>query len=64
MKFEILYKELVEQLKSGRNEDGFWSGHLASSALSTAVAVVALKFNKHSSDQDIVVRGLDWLIAN
>ena len=64
MKFEILYNELVEQLKCERNEYGFWSGHLASSALSTAVAIVALKINKHSTDQDIIEAGLHWLIAN
>ncbi len=64
MKFEILYNELVEQLKCERNEEGFWSGHLTSSALSTAVAIVALKINKHSTDQDIIEAGLDWLIVN
>ena len=64
MKFEDLYEELVEQLRAERNKDGFWSGHLASSALSTAVAIVALKINKRSTDQDIIAAGLHWLIVN
>ena len=64
MKFEILYRELVEQLKVGRNTDGFWSGYLASSALATAVSVVALKMKDDSADHEIIAKGLDWLLLN
>jgi len=64
MKFEILYSELVEQLRAERNADGFWSGHLASSALATAVAMVAVKINKDSADHDIIAKGLDWLTGH
>ena len=64
MKFEILYRELVEQLRVGRNADGFWSGYLASSALATAVAIVALKMKEDSADHEIIAKGLDWLLLN
>lgn len=64
MKFEILYRELVEQLRVGRNADGFWSGYLASSALATAVSVVALKMKDDSADYEIIAKGLDWLLLN
>ena len=64
MKFEILYRELVEQLRVGRNADGFWSGYLASSALATSVAIVALKMKEDSADHEIIAKGLDWLLLN
>ena len=41
-----------------------WTGELAASALSTAVAVVALHRAGNLSDQQLVQDGLAWLVAN
>ncbi len=46
------------------NGDGFWSGRLSSSALATAVSVVALKINADNSDNQYVINGLNWLLAH
>ena len=59
---EFRYDELVNLLKSERNEAGFWSGKLSSSALGTAVSIVALKINGDISDNPLVLNGLDWLL--
>jgi prenyltransferase beta subunit len=60
--FENQYNNLVRLLKSERNDAGFWSGLLSSSALGTAVAIVALKIHGDSADDKLVVKGLDWLL--
>ena len=59
---ENQYNNLVTLFKSERNDTGFWSGRLASSALGTAVAIVALKINGDLSDNKSVVNGLEWLL--
>ena len=54
----------LEQLRSGlRREfrDGHWTGELASSALATAVAVVALHRAGNLQDRGLVASGLRWL---
>ena len=52
-------ERLVERLLNARNEQGHWTGELASSALSTATATVALSM---AGDHDhLVSGGLDWL---
>ena len=56
------YINLVRLLKSERNDEGFWSGRLSSSALATAVAIVTLKLNGNKSDNSLVVKGLNWLL--
>ena len=56
------YNKLVELLKSERNDRGFWSGKLSSSALATAVSIVAFKINGEATDELLIVNGLDWLI--
>ena len=61
---ENQYHKLVGLLKAELNPQGFWSGKLSSSALGTAVAIVALKINREDSDQNLIVNGLDWLIKN
>lgn len=61
-RLENIFEELVPQLKSQQNEEGFWSGHLASSALATAVAMVALKINNEKPDNDLILNGLDWIL--
>jgi len=61
---ENQFDHLVGLLKSERNDAGFWSGRLSSSALGTAVAIVALKINDDKSDIQSIVSGLDWLLNN
>lgn len=64
--------EARAELLARRDETGAWRGHLASSALATAVAVVALVLvERERPDEDsgddlreIVRRGLDWLARN
>lgn len=41
--------------------NGYWTGKLSSSALSTAVAIVALKIADDNSDNELVTRGFNWL---
>jgi len=59
---ENQYNNLVGLLKSERNDAGFWSGKLSSSALGTAVAIVALKINNNKSDNRLITNGLYWLL--
>ncbi len=59
---EDQYNNLVGLLKSERNDAGFWSGRLSSSALGTAVAIVALKINASKYDNQLIISGLDWLL--
>jgi len=61
---ENQYDNLVRLLKAEQNDAGFWSGRLSSSALGTAVAIVALKINDNKSDAQLIIKGLDWLLDN
>jgi len=61
---ENQFDNLVRLLKSERNDAGFWSGRLSSSALGTAVAIVALKINGDSNDRQLITTGLNWLLAH
>ena len=58
------YNAFVELLRSERNEAGFWNGKLSSSALGTAVAIVALKMNESNLYNELVTSGLDWILAH
>lgn len=51
-------------LLAQRNAEGFWDGHLASSALSTATAVAALALVGSAEDHDQRSRGVAWLLAH
>lgn len=51
-------------LLSLRNAAGHWEGELASSALSTATAVVALHGVDAVRHQDLIQAGAHWLIVN
>jgi hypothetical protein len=62
MSLEKRYQYLTGLLKSERNGAGFWRGRLASSALGTAVAIVALKLHGDESDARRILNGLDWLL--
>jgi squalene cyclase len=56
------YNKLVKLLRSEQNDAGFWSGKLSSSALATAVSIVALKLNGDNRDNQFVINGLEWLL--
>ncbi len=51
-------------MPSSLNEQGFWDGELSSSALATAVSVVALKLGNANLCHDPFSRGMHWLAAN
>jgi squalene-hopene/tetraprenyl-beta-curcumene cyclase len=58
--FQILCSRLIKE----QNSDKFWSGMLSSSALSTAVAIVALKINGNNNENEQIRKGYNWLSAN
>lgn len=58
------YFELREKLLSKRNQEGFWTGRLSTSALSTAVAIVALKLADNEPDRTLIDAGFNWLCRN
>lgn len=58
------YEELCERLIEERNKNGFWTGELSVSALSTAVAIVALKINGKVEDIPSIEKGFTWLCEN
>jgi squalene cyclase len=58
------YQTLCSQLLVEQNSDGFWSGRLSSSALSTAVSIVALKTCPGNKHEDLIDKGLKWLYDN
>lgn len=57
----------VETLLAARNSDGYWTGELSSSALSTATAITALSIVQRESGialQSAIDHGLRWLAAH
>ena len=55
---------LTSQLIREQNSESFWTGHLASSALSTAVALVVLKMDPKQTNEERIQNGLKWLHSN
>jgi squalene-hopene/tetraprenyl-beta-curcumene cyclase len=60
------YQTALAALLAERNSDGYWTGELSSSALSTATAVCALALidqnsRLHQNHQELISRGLKWL---
>src|SRR5262245_39361088 len=57
---------LSRRLLECRNASGVWEGRLASSALSTATAIVALTLYERSqrAHGPLVRSGIEWLLAN
>jgi len=58
---------LTRRLFESRNPSGFWEGYLASSALSTATATIALiqsDRTRRTSYGRLISSGLNWMIAN
>lgn len=58
------YYELAEKLISEQNHDGYWNGELSDSALSTAVAIVALRIAGFKNDEWRIEAGYSWLRNN
>jgi prenyltransferase beta subunit len=58
------YIELCSILSGELNEKGFWSGELSSSALSTAIAIVALKITGKNVNERRIALGYKWLAEN
>jgi squalene-hopene/tetraprenyl-beta-curcumene cyclase len=58
------YTNLVNLLIQEKNSEGFWTGQLSSSALSTAVAIVALKINRNQDDEEQIKLGYNWLCTH
>lgn len=60
-----LFREKVaEKLLSERNSSGSWEGELSSSALSTAVATIALFHYSSEENKSQINSALDWLVEN
>ena len=55
---------VANQLAAEINDNGFWTGHLSSSALSTAVAIVAFKIKDPKRFDIRIKAGLNWLIES
>ncbi len=68
--FHETLRNARQRLLAERNEHGWWTGELSSSALSTATAVVALTLAarngcdaaQHTRVQPLIDRGIRWLI--
>ncbi|MBP8960089.1 MAG: squalene--hopene cyclase [Bacteroidales bacterium] len=58
------YISLRNRLMAERNPEGFWTGRLATSALSTAVAIVCLKIADKETDRERIASGFNWLCRN
>jgi squalene-hopene/tetraprenyl-beta-curcumene cyclase len=58
------YQQLSTELKASMNPQGFWTGKLSTSALSTAVAIVALKLSNNENDKERIQNGFSWLCQN
>ncbi len=56
--------QLCDGLLSNMVGGSHWEGHLSSSALSTAVAVVALAQCDRTAHATLITHGLEWLVAH
>lgn len=63
-KLEQFRETVINRLLSERNDSGSWEGELSSSALSTAVATVALYQCDSEKFKIDICSGLDWLVNN
>ncbi|MHC4132578.1 MAG: prenyltransferase/squalene oxidase repeat-containing protein [Planctomycetota bacterium] len=57
-------EELRGHLLETRTIEGYWRGHLSSSALSTATAVFALGMVNKNEYKSLIQQGLNWLCDN
>jgi hypothetical protein len=58
------YLDLLQRLIAEMNPEGYWAGRLSTSALSTAVAITALKLTDSEVDTNKIRNGLEWLYNN
>jgi squalene cyclase len=58
------YHTLIDLLLKEQNDEGFWTGRLSSSALATAVAIVALKIKGSYDFGEKIFKGLGWLLKH
>src|SRR5438128_10447398 len=62
------YQTALAALLAERNADGYWTGELSSSALSTATAISALalvqKQTGDGSHDQLIAGGLKWLASH
>ena len=58
------FDELCTLLLRKRNNEGFWSGRLSSSALGVSVAITALHFYDFTENGAEIASGLNWLSQN
>lgn len=61
---ENTIQQTQQRLLKSRSPQGFWKGHLSSSALSTATAVFALAMVDEKKYQPQIHQGLNWLRDN
>jgi len=62
--FEDAFRQSALDLASKRNSRGYWEGELSSSALGTAVAVIALRFRDGAGFRNEIGKGVRWLAEN
>jgi squalene-hopene/tetraprenyl-beta-curcumene cyclase len=68
-RLDSAFQNALSALLVERNPEGYWTGELSTSALSTATAVSALALvQKHSpaspSHDSLITRGIEWLAAH
>ena len=63
-RLDAAYAIARDALLAERTADGFWIGELSSSALSTAVAVIALQLVDDAKFSSQIRDGVKWLVAN
>ncbi len=63
-RLESAYRTARAALLAERTPPGHWVGELSTSALSTAVAVIALRLVDATTHQSLIGGGLKWLASN
>ena len=56
--------KLTDELLAVRNSEGYWDGHLSSSALSTATALSALALAHNPADAGLCEAAMRWLMEH
>jgi len=64
LQLEQEFEKYSNLLLQKRNAQGFWNGHLSSSALGVAVAITALHFYDSLGNATEISKGLSWLKEN
>jgi squalene cyclase len=64
VKIQSQLNKVGKYVASELNSEGFWEGHLSSSALGVAVAVAALHFDDEKRNSKEIQKGIQWLQKN